>query len=262
MLNILKTGRIIFAVGIAGLGFLCIIDKDFIIGRPSPWNTLLPDWNPALAYISGVIVIVSAFAIILNKQAKNAALLIALLIMFLTIPREFLDHLKNWLSAYKSLALLGGALIIASSYELNKKKSAYILWAGTICLSAFFIAAGYAHFKYDDFTKNYIPAYLPFHGFFTYFCAVCLIAGGIGILIPATRKWAALLSGIMLTGWFFLLHLPKFFADVNNKGERMGVFESLTLAGVFFVAAFIFTLIEQKRILGKNNLMVPENFIS
>jgi len=247
MLSFLKTGRIMFAAGMAGLGVLCLLDKDFIIGRPKPWNTLLPDWNPALAYISGVIVIASAFAIILNKQAKNAALLIALIIIFLTIPREFLDHLKNWLSAYKSLALLGGALIIASSYELNKKKSIYILWAGTICLSAFFIAAGYAHFKYDDFTKNYIPAYLPFHGFFTYFCAVCQIAGGIGILIPVIRKWAALLSGIMLTGWFFLLHLPKFFADVNNKGERMGVFESLVLAGVFFTAYSIFKIIKQPK---------------
>jgi uncharacterized membrane protein len=262
MKNLLSTGRIMFATGMAGLGVLCLLDKDFIIGRPKPWNTLLPDWNPALAYISGIVVIASAFAIILNKQAKNAGLLIALLIMLLTIPRELLDHLKNWLSAYKSLALVGGALIITSSYELDKKKSAYILWAGIICLSAFFIAAGYAHFKYDEFTKNYIPAYLPFHGFFTYFCAVCLIAGGAGILIPVIRKWAALLSGIMLTGWFLLLHLPKFFADVNNKGERMGVFESLTLAGVFFVAAFIFKLIEQKKILKKNNLMVPENFIS
>jgi uncharacterized membrane protein len=245
MKNLLSTGRIMFAAGMAGLGVLCLLDKDFIIGRPKPWNTLLPDWNPALAYISGSIVIASAVAIILNKQAKNAALLIALLIMFLTIPRELLDHLQNWLSAYKAMALMGGTLIIASSYELHKKHSSYLLWAGVICLSAFFMAAGYAHFKYDDFTKSYIPAYLPFHGFFTYFCAICLIAGGIGILIPASRIWAALLSGIMLTGWFLLLHIPKFFVDVNNKGERMGVFESLALAGVFFTAYSIFKIIKQ-----------------
>jgi uncharacterized membrane protein len=247
MKNSLYIGRNMFATGMAGLGILCLLDKDFIIGRPRPWQLFLPDWNPALAYISGALIILSAAAIILNRQVKYASLLIAVLILLLTIPREFLDHLKNWLSAYKSFALLGGSLIIAASYDLKAKSALYLLWAGVICLSAFFIAAGYAHFKYADFTKNYIPAYLPLHTFFTYFCAVCLIAGGIGILIPATRIWATLLSGIMLTGWFLLLHLPKFFTDVHIKGERMGVFESLALAGVFFTAYSIFKIIKQKK---------------
>jgi uncharacterized membrane protein len=245
MKNSLSIGRNMYAIGMAGLGILCLLDRDFIIGRPKPWQLFLPGWNPALAYISGAIIVLSAAAIILNRQARNASILISVLILLLTIPREFLDHLKNWLSAYKSFALIGGSLIIAASYDLKRKSSQYFLWAGIICLSAFFIAAGYAHFKYADFTKNYIPAYLPLHAFFTYFCAVCLIAGAIGILIPATRIWAALLSGIMLTGWFLLLHLPKFFTDVHIKGERMGVFESLALAGVFFTAYSIFKIIKQ-----------------
>jgi uncharacterized membrane protein YphA (DoxX/SURF4 family) len=100
------------------------------------------------------------------------------------------------------------------------------------------ILGGFSHFKYTEFILNgFIPDFIPFHKFWTYFCAVALIAGGIGIIIPATRKLAALLSGIMVMGWFLLLHIPRYLANTNDPGEKMGVFESFAIAGILFVIA-------------------------
>ncbi|RYD72691.1 MAG: DoxX family membrane protein [Sphingobacteriales bacterium] len=139
------------------------------------------------------------------------------------------------------MALLGGALIIACSFYADSPETSprfmdsaakrkRIILFGTVLLSAFFVASGYAHFKFADFITNYlIPAYIPFHVFWTYFCGICLLAGGVGILIPRVRRLAALLSGIMVLGWFFLLHLPRFFANTTSPGItvalpiRMGI---------------------------------------
>jgi hypothetical protein len=75
--------------------------------------------------------------------------------------------------------------------------------------------------------------------FWTYFCGVCLIAGGIGILLRPTIHLASLLLGIMIFGWFLLLHIPRFIANMNDPSDRMGLCESFAFAGVFFTLAAI-----------------------
>jgi uncharacterized membrane protein len=107
-------------------------------------------------------------------------------------------------------------------------------------LSAFFVVSGYAHFKFVDFTTDFIPSYIPFRRFFAYFCGVCLIAGGVGLLIHRVRKLAAQLSGIMIGGWFLLLHIPRFLADTTNKSDTLGLCESFAFSGICFLLAGIF----------------------
>ncbi|MEP7110253.1 MAG: hypothetical protein ABI760_19815 [Ferruginibacter sp.] len=245
--KLIKPGRIIFGAGIIGLGILCIISKDFIAGRPPAWPAGFVV-NPLLAYISGTILIIAAFAIILNKKAVLAALLIAVLIFILSVLRHLPHFMNDWLNAYKSLALFGGALIIAvsffklderitSGFTVNKSLRKRFIITGCILLAAFFIACGYAHFKFAGFVNDFIPSYIPFHAFWTYFCGICLFIGGAGLLIPQTRRWASLLSGIMILGWFFLLHIPRFIANTSDPGDRMGLCESFAFAGILFVLA-------------------------
>lgn len=234
------TGRTFYALAMAGLGFLCIVYKDFIIGRSpaTPWIAAL---NPALGYAGGAIVILASVAIIARRNISLAALIIAMLILVLSLPRHLSQFSTDWLNGFKAMALLGGSLIIAKTFasQKNSRQWHWMIITGSALLASFFIAGGYAHFKFAPFVYDFIPSYIPFHPFFTYFCGVCLFAGGVGILIPATRKWAALLSGIMLTGWFLLLHIPRFIADTENRSDRMGLCESLAFAGIFFCLASI-----------------------
>jgi hypothetical protein len=67
-----------------------------------------------------------------------------------------------------------------------------------------------------------------------------LIAGGIGIQIYTLRKIAALLVGIMIAGWFLLLHIPRFFTNINDTGDQMGLCESFAFAGIMFVLYDLF----------------------
>jgi uncharacterized membrane protein len=118
---------------------------------------------------------------------------------------------------------------------LNERSAKILVLTGSIVLAAFFIAAGYAHFKFAEFVENFIPAYIPFRAFWTYFCGVCLFAGGVGILIPQTQRLAAILSGVMVLGWFLLLHIPRLIANPNDPSDQLGLFESFAFVGVFFV---------------------------
>ena len=245
--RLLKPGRIIFAAGIIALAALCFIAKDFIVGRPPAWPTGF-DVNPLLAYVSGSILVIASLFVLLDKKAGVAALVIAALIFILSVLRHLPHFMEDWANTYKSLALFGGALIIASSFfkeeasttsgfRISKTLRKNLIGVGCILIAAFFIVGGYAHFKYSDFVQTLIPAYIPFHLFWTYFGGVCLLAAGAGLIIPQTRRWAALLSGIMIAGWFILLHVPRFLANTSDASDRMGVCESFTFVGILFVLA-------------------------
>ena len=257
MNKLITAGRFIYAAGIMALAVLCMVSGDFIVGRPPAWLASFKI-NPALAYISGVVLIAAAMAILFNRKGRIAALLISALIFFFSVLRHLPYFMNDWANAYKSIALVGGSLIIAASFSVQdpvkgsgvpegKRFNAVLVIIGCICLAAFFIACGYAHFKFVDFLVTFIPSYIPFHVFWTYFCGICLLAGGVGLLLPQTRRLAALLSGFMILGWFLLLHIPRFIANINDASDRMGVFESLSFAGIFFVLAGILPGLENKR---------------
>jgi uncharacterized membrane protein len=233
------SGRIIYAIGLLGLGVLCILSKDFIIGRPPSWPETFSA-APVIGYASAALIFLFGISIITNKQAERSLYAIALMIFCLSFTRQLAQFGNNWLGGLKTLALLGGALIIASTVIRHRDRTGKILLhVGILLIALFFIAGGYAHFEYATFVENFIPAYIPFRAFWAYFCGVCLIAGALGMLIPSTRKWAALLSGIMLMGWFFMLHIPRFLANMDDPGDRLGLFESFAISGICFVVAGI-----------------------
>ena len=115
MEKLLNPGRIIFVIGFIALGFLCIVLNDFIVGRPPAWPVGF-EVNPALAYLSGSTLILLSVAILLKKKGGLAAVLIAVLIFLFSVLRELPQVTSNWLNGAKSLALMGGALIVACSF--------------------------------------------------------------------------------------------------------------------------------------------------
>jgi len=248
MEKLVNPGRIMFALGIIALAILGIKYQDFIVGRPPAWSETFSAIKPALAYVTAILLIICCVAIIFRKYVFIASLVIAALTFIFSVLRHLPVFMADWVNAYKSMAIVGGALIVANSFIAKESSNPAGLKAreswknglftvGCILVAAFFIAAGYAHFKWASGVKELIPTYIPFRLFWVYFCGVCLFAGGIGILIPQTRKWAALLSGIMVLGWFFLFHIPRFLVNTNDPSDRMGVCESFLFSGIFFLLA-------------------------
>ena len=251
MRRLILPGRIMFAIGIIALSVLQFFAKDFVVGRPpSPtWAKAIPG-KTAWAYISGILLIITALGISFNIKAKASAIVIGLMILVFSFFTRHLYELSDWVNAYKSLALAGGAFIVAASFNPSVKQQSLtpdffsdqsLMFLGCLFFSLFLLVAGLAHFKFDDFVISLVPSYMKVLYFWTYFAAVALLLGGIGLIFKPTRKWAALLSAIMILSWFFMVHIPRAIgtpnATIPHYGEWMGVCESFAFSGILFVLA-------------------------
>jgi uncharacterized membrane protein len=228
-----------------------MIMHDFSFGRPAAWpvTTMRTVW----AYTGGIIIIAASVSVLVRRYASQAAL-VAGLVIFLSVfllrnlPDLFLKDLASafWsLNAFKTLALAGGCLVISASFAdgpFTEKQRKLMTWIGVFVLAYFLFICGLAHFKFVDFIRGgFIPAYIPFKTFWTYFTGICLVAGGIGLLIVPVQRLAAIMCGVMILGWFFLLHIPRMLAAPSDLMEWFGVLESFGFVGIFFVLAHVFT---------------------
>ncbi len=70
----------------------------------------------------------------------------------------------------------------------------YLSWPRRIALilaSVFYIGAGILHFTKTRFYLKIMPPYIPWHLAMVQISGVCGILGGLGLLIPRTRRAAA-----------------------------------------------------------------------
>jgi uncharacterized membrane protein YphA (DoxX/SURF4 family) len=241
MPSLLQTGRIIAGIGFAALVIVQACAQAYLIGRPAA----APQWIAESWLVLDILFAGLVGAMFYPKKARLAAFLAG---GFILVFSFLVCHLPDmigkdasgilWqLNAYKTLALVGGCWILAASVPgppvwLNHK---IMVITGWITLSFFLVLAGAAHIKFNGFVQNFIPAYLPWHAFWSYFTAIALLAGGIGLLINSLRRWAALLSGLMILLWFLLLHIPRAAGSPNDIAEWLGVCESFILSGMLFV---------------------------
>lgn len=252
MRDLILIGRIFFAIALIGLGIEHFIFKEFITGRAPEWPRKLFSVSLVWAYLSGVVIIVAGIAILTGKKARIAGIIAGILIFIWA----FLRHIPvvagdsflapTWTSAGKALTLFGGAFAIAGTLPKEKGRSdtpltkfinlssEFILLA-RICLGIFLIIAGIQHFIYITFVPSLVPGWFPGGGvFWTYFSGVALIAGGLGLFIPQTARLAALLSGVMVFSWFWIVHIPRALTSVS---DGIAVFEALAVSGIAFVIA-------------------------
>ncbi len=59
-----------------------------------------------------------------------------------------------------------------------------------VLVAVLFVAVGVRHFTHPDFFIAIVPPYLPAPAALVYVSGFFEILGGIGVLVPATRKWA------------------------------------------------------------------------
>jgi uncharacterized membrane protein len=246
-------GRLFFAVGLVGWGIQHLIAGDFVTRVVPSW----PTWIPARsfwAYLVGAGLIAAGAAIILRIKARAVALTFGLLaflsFVFLHLPITAGDVLLggSWTRAGKALVMCGGSLCVAVSLAREERdtptgllasakvREGIVLW-GRVCLGAFMILCGIQHFMYVPFVASLVPTWIPGAVFWTYFAAVALIAGGVGLVVPRVTWLAAVLSGAMIFSWVFLVHVPLALRDPRNHGSVAAVFEALAFSGVAFLLA-------------------------
>src|SRR6185503_7703908 len=106
---------------------------------------------------------------------------------------------------------------------------------GQYCLASFLILAGMQHFKYLAFVATLIPAWFPGNAvLWSQFAGIALLTFGIALLFSRTAPLAALLTGLMIFSWFWIVHLPRVHTSVS---DGIALFEALALSGLALVIA-------------------------
>jgi uncharacterized membrane protein len=251
MEHLIRIGRTFFALALVGLGIGHFAFQDFVTGRAPAWPESVPG-GPVWAMLTGAVLVTVGFALLAGKKARVAAILAATMVFAWALLRQipvtaaspFLSG--EWTDAGKALRFVGGALAVAATLprEGGNGTSAFLrfinrrtefILVGRVFVGVTLIANGIQHFTSTKFVASLIPAGFPGDALaWTYFGGVALIAGGLGLLIPQTSRWAALLSGLMIFSWFFIVHVTR---EIAGVADGIAVFEALATAGMLFVIA-------------------------
>jgi hypothetical protein len=242
-------GRIFYGIAITEIGLQAIYCRSlpYIVPLPDHFS---PSATILLAIIFGLIFTLGGLSVLFMKAARPISLLfgtVLLLLFFLYyIPYELLVspnymHFPDWENAEKELAFAGGALFIAGCFSVKKEEGLFRFLAKLIPLGAILFAVtilsfGILHFMLAKEAASYIPAWIPWHLFWMYFCGAALIGSGVAIIFKVKTGLFAMLLGIMIFIWFAILHTPRVIAApaADMAGELSSAFFALGYSGIAF----------------------------
>ena len=246
-----KLWRLFFAIGMITIAVQQMALAIFVPVVIPLWPAWLPG-QLVCVYVFGLALVTACAAIIFEKKARNASLLMAavflLLLLLFQVPGQLFGpysplHIGLWTNAFKELTFAGGALIVAGSFPSENNSSDFIklmerfIPAGKYFVAITMVVFGYMHFLYPEFVASLVPNWIPWHLFWTDFAGIALMAGGLGIILNIKLRLAAGLLGLMIFLWLIVLHIPRAFTAWHDANEWTSVFEALMFSGIAFLLA-------------------------
>lgn len=215
--NLALAGRTFFAVAMVGFGILCLIFVDFV-HQLQPVDELLstsPSAYNFLAILTGVVLTAAGLAIVADVKAYPLAaaltVLFALWIVFLQVPSAFIDPSLLvspwWVRTFETLALTGGALILAGLAGRPKRER--WIHTGRVLFGVSLPVFGMLHFIYAENVASLIPQWYPWPLFWAYVTGIGNVAAGVSIATGVLSRVAALLAGCMYGTYALTLHIPR-----------------------------------------------------
>ena len=227
-------GRVCLGAALASSGLMQLVNRDFVRLVPK-----LPAWMPAPGVwplVVGALLLAIGAAFVANRKVSAAAVLLLGLLLVSFIVQRIPEILGNpgagfvWTNPAKVLALAGGAVLLV-------RCTAVTITIAAGLLGVFLLICGAQHFAYAGFVEGMVPAWIPpSQRFWTMLTAVALLAGGLGVILPQTRRPAGVAVGVMIFLWVPLVHLARTLAE-KNAFELAGLFEAVALAGVAWLVA-------------------------
>lgn len=217
--------RILFAVGMIGLGVLALVCGDFAM----VWQPVAA-WVPgrtAMAYGSGMLMVVCGAGLLFRASASWAVrILFPYLIVWalLKVPAVVVAPQieATWLGLGELTVLLsGGWVLFARESRLDLAfltGDRGVRWA-KILFGVSLLPIGLSHLVYAKDTFNLVPAWMPFRAIWAYVTGVGHMAAGLGVLLRVLPRVAATAEACMISLFTLLCWLPMV---VTTPKVRLG----------------------------------------
>jgi len=240
--------RHIFAASLLFLGVLHVLFGERLTRMMPAWPDGLPG-RPFWAHGMGVLIVMGAVMLFVRDRARGAAVVLGALLLLpvlgLHLPRALPSGTFGdaWLNVLKWLAMAAGPLVVAWHGPAVRA----VPWRDRVIgasarmapwlMGAFLVGSAILHVRYAEFVAQLMQPWMPWRTFWTYFAAVPLAAGGIGLVIPRTARLAALLTSVMIFSWFLIVHTPRMLIDPAGPVGWSEMGESLAFSALAFLLA-------------------------
>jgi uncharacterized membrane protein len=252
-----RAWQALYGICLATNGILQLYYADFRPQLLPPWPSRIPGLATC-ARLMGVALVVSGLAIFLKKKARTVALLWGgVLLGFIPlfhVPYMLLvsphpNRLGAWADTFNTLALAGMAFVVAGSFVQDSETGERTLLLrqlerlipfGRYFFCTTIVAFGICHFLYAPYIDTLVPAWIPWHRFWTYFAGTCLIGSGTAIILKIRLKLFATLLGTMIFLWVLMLHIPRAIVDpYSGQGNEIeSAARALAESGAAFLLAY------------------------
>jgi uncharacterized membrane protein len=243
-----RLGRILFALGFAGLGVLSLVYRGFaLVWQPMPET--LPH-RELLGLISGSILLVSGLGMLLPYAARRATLVMAVFVSTwpaLQIPLNLWATPLSagmWTTLAETVMLIAGGFVLyrskapeGSGTEIQTDSAGAFNRAFQVAFAVALPVISISHFAYAFSKPARTPPWIPFYVALTFLTGVAHIAAGIGIVARISARLAATLEAIMIGLFALILHVPLIFIQPTNRGYWTALFIATACSGASFIVA-------------------------
>jgi uncharacterized membrane protein len=234
-----RAALVLFAIGMAGLGVLALLYRDFaLVWQPVP---LTVPGRAALAVCSGVFMLAASIGLLFDVTARYVSrALLPYLIAWVLLkgPAVLAAPLMEavWLGVGELAVLLaGGWVLFATLAKLQSGPSG--LHIARIMFGVALIPIGLSHIFYVKQTAELVPAWLPYRVGWAYFTGAGQIACGIGALVPVTAQLAAMAEAGILSIFAILVWAPAVIADPHSRLAWTAFFITWAIAAAAWLVA-------------------------
>jgi uncharacterized membrane protein len=216
---------------------------------------IVPRWLPVplfWTYVVGLALLAAAISFIAWRCVRWSASLLALLFLFIVATIHLPNLLGHphqrlfWTLVARETSFAGGAMVLAGSqWPRGRLASTMLLVLGRFFVACTFVFYAIEHFLFPRYVpgvplEKMTPSWVPGPALLAYFVGATLLAAGVGLMIPRTRRTAAASAGtvlVLLTVFFYVpilmteIHSPLALEGVNYVGDTLLFAATALLAG-------------------------------
>ena len=248
MNRLLQSGKYLFALSLGGIALTQFITLS-LPAALVPLPAGMPG-KAVLAIVTGIILIIAAVCIILNKMAKTASVAIGILFLIYLIyphtPKLLSDIYgpNEWVVFLETLCFSYGGFLLASklpddSIILPKWNKAInkIAAVGKYLFAISIFIFGIQHIIYEQFILTLIPSWIPEQMLWSHLVKTAFLLTAMCLLLNIKSRLALSLLGIMFLSWLFVLHGPRVAASPKLEPEWISFFIAMAMSGICFMLA-------------------------
>lgn len=246
-MRITEPGRMLFALGMIGLGVISLLSADFA----SDWQPVprgLP-WYTVLACCSGLLLFAGGAGLLTKRWAAPAAGLLTAYLLFWLVVLHGIQVAKApgvegvWEISGETALFAAGAWVLFASLAESPGRLGYLTGARGLRIAGLLfglglLPIGLSHFVYAHDSVGYVPAWLPDRQAWVYFTGAAHAAAGLAVIFRVLPRLGAGLESAMLLIITLLVNVPRVYTLPHDHGGWIWLFADLTsTASAWLVAS-------------------------